>query len=618
MSKKSNLSFNFKTSFVVLATVVVTASAALVDMGSVLYYTSILNYPEHKPFDGTVYPMQKVPNWVKLSETDRAKTYTELTADQLIDLPVYKPDELTVSADNLKWGDPAHDQIRNAKITYSVPYLGNYTFDGRENVGSHPAVDIKVPVGTPIYSIANGTVIKSSDQSAGFGHHIVIMHNNFPSPESPDVQTVIYSSYSHLSTLLVEVGDVVNKGDLIAESGVSGTATTPHLHFQLDRDVAPWHPYWPFTWAEASEAGLDFFTAVNSGLGIENAKATTINPMQYVQAYLNGVTTASAEAIGGYDAASYVEEVEVIAEPEIVAEPIVIEEPEVIEEPVVVEEPYLNFIFDVKSTYYVGADANFTLMLRDQFNNPYNAGFEGGVVVENIEGNAKIMSPILSNMQFDQSATYIGSFKKLQEGRDRLRIKYNDKIYFSDWFDIVDNGGESLFIDVTNDDEYFEAVNYLASESIIEGHADGTFRPLDKVNRVEALKFILEGIDADLMSGEIPFEDISESDWYAEYLYTGLVEKIVNGNPDGTFRPANPVNKAEFFKILFLGMNVDINPKVDVAPYQDVEVDAWFAPYIAYAKELEILDPDLSTISPNAPMTRGEVADAMYRLMKIK
>jgi len=91
--------------------------------------------------------------------------------------------------------------------------------------------------------------------------------------------------YSHLKSMVVNEGDIVRKGDLIGYSGISGNASTPHLHFQIDKDTAPWHLYWPFTSKEASDAGLTFTEAVNAGLNQDLAIANTINPLIYIQKY---------------------------------------------------------------------------------------------------------------------------------------------------------------------------------------------------------------------------------------------------------------------------------------------------------------------------------------------
>ncbi|MDA1060269.1 MAG: S-layer homology domain-containing protein, partial [bacterium] len=175
----------------------------------------------------------------------------------------------------------------------------------------------------------------------------------------------------------------------------------------------------------------------------------------------------------------------------------------------------------------------------------------------------------------------------------------------------------SFFSDVPVDHPLYDAVIFLTDSGIVEGYDDGTFRPEQTVNRVEALKFILEITKAELKDGELPFKDTPADEWYVSYLYTGYLKKIVEGNPDGTFKPGSTVNRAEFFKILFNGLNVDVNPNVNKAPYLDVSVDDWFAPYIAYAKVIGLLDADVEYIYPSAGMSRGDTADAMYRLVNI-
>jgi hypothetical protein len=46
--------------------------------------------------------------------------------------------------------------------------------------------------------------------------------------------------------------------------------------------------------------------------------------------------------------------------------------------------------------------------------------------------------------------------------------------------------------------------------------------------------------------------------------------------------------------------------------------DDWYSPYIDYAKELEIIDPDTTSLDPAGKMSRGEVAYAIWRLMEIE
>ncbi len=64
---------------------------------------------------------------------------------------------------------------------------------------------------------------------------------------------------------------------------MTGITTTPHLHFQIDRESAPSHPYWPYSFKDIQDAGIDFFAAVNLGLGKENALKNTVHPMEFVR-----------------------------------------------------------------------------------------------------------------------------------------------------------------------------------------------------------------------------------------------------------------------------------------------------------------------------------------------
>lgn len=618
------------------ALMLVSLSVSFTDVGRYLKI-SVLGVPEHDPYDGVVYPVKKVPNWVELS-TDKWKySYSQLADSDFVDIPAYDPEQLKTSTDDLKWGDSEDDKLRIAKITYSVPYLGTYKLDGLEGTGSHPAVDIKIPDDTPIYAMANGTVIKTSNQNSGFGHHIVLQHDNFPKYHNKTKFETIYSSYSHMDEILVEEGDVVKKGQQIGTSGHTGTATTPHLHFQIDTDEAPWHPYWPFSWSEIADAGLSFFEAINEGFKQENALSTTINPLMYVQKYPDENVayvdvTENQEREG--DEAESVEnndnggnfEADILTDT--VNEESKNEDNEISTEgPATSKEPEAEnandkpaitvFGFDVRSIYYVGQPSEFQLKLRDQDGNVPANGFEGEVVVSSVNGNFTAEKSIVGAFQFDKSGNLVNAMKRMKVGKDRIKIVYKDETYYSDWFEIQEAAKDVLFSDLKTSNKYYEAVNYLVEKKVVAGYADGSFKPQNAVNRVESLKFIYEGINERVYSGYLPFSDVDRKAWYGKYLYTAYDKGVVSGYGDGTFKPTQVVNRAEFYKLLFNGMGVEIDTNVKVKSFEDVDVDSWYAPYVAYAKELKIIDPGLKKFKAASGMTRGEVAYAIYRLMKV-
>jgi hypothetical protein len=226
-------------------------------------------------FDGTVTPIALIPDydrWAKVGGDVRYHTFKQVPTDVLVPLPSYTRDDRSDS----------HLQ----QLVYQVKNLGTYETGRGE--GSHPGVDISVPVGTPIRSMANGIVVSVKVDSGGYGKYVTIRHPNVPDADHPGTRTTVFSTYAHLSSQLVAEGQVVRKGEQIGLSGQTGFATGPHLHFQLDRASAPWHPYWLFTTNEAQQKGWSFTQAVDGGLYRERGIEHTLDPMLFAQSYVDG------------------------------------------------------------------------------------------------------------------------------------------------------------------------------------------------------------------------------------------------------------------------------------------------------------------------------------------
>jgi murein DD-endopeptidase MepM/ murein hydrolase activator NlpD len=86
----------------------------------------------------------------------------------------------------------------------------------------HTGLDIVNDYGAPIYATAAGVVVEAG-WYYGFGLRVVLDHGNG-----------LETWYAHDSQILVSVGQVVKKGQEIAEVGESGYATGPHCHYQIE------------------------------------------------------------------------------------------------------------------------------------------------------------------------------------------------------------------------------------------------------------------------------------------------------------------------------------------------------------------------------------------------
>ena len=95
----------------------------------------------------------------------------------------------------------------------------------------HLGIDISAPAGTPIVAAANGRVTRSS-WVVGYGLTIEIDHG-----------FGFTTLYSHASELVVQVGENVTRGQVIAKVGSTGTATAPNLHYEVKVDGIAQDPY---------------------------------------------------------------------------------------------------------------------------------------------------------------------------------------------------------------------------------------------------------------------------------------------------------------------------------------------------------------------------------------
>ncbi len=118
----------------------------------------------------------------------------------------------------------------NRKLLPSIPpitegfYSSNFGWRLDPFTGAnamHEGVDYMVQAGTPIRASAGG-VVAYADQHPQYGNMVEVDHGN-------DIVT----RYAHASRLLVKVGQVVRRGEKIAEVGSTGRSTGNHLHFEV-------------------------------------------------------------------------------------------------------------------------------------------------------------------------------------------------------------------------------------------------------------------------------------------------------------------------------------------------------------------------------------------------
>lgn len=163
-----------------------------------------------------------------------------------------------------------------------------------------------------------------------------------------------------------------------------------------------------------------------------------------------------------------------------------------------------------------------------------------------------------------------------------------------------------LFSDVTYDNPYYDSINFLKNKGILSGYADGTYKPSNTINRAEFIKILISAKFGTSVSpiNKACFSDVDSSQWYASYVCSAKENGIVNGYPDGTFRPSNSINYVEALKMLLETYNLK----------PDAKSNPWYSAYLEKAKQYQI---HISSISNDQYVTRAEMAELMKRTMYV-
>lgn len=182
-------------------------------------------------------------------------------------------------------------------------------------------------------------------------------------------------------------------------------------------------------------------------------------------------------------------------------------------------------------------------------------------------------------------------------------------------FLVPSTSAAKLFPDVLPDNVYFEAISALEQKGVINGFPDGTFRPNDLVSRAATLKIILlsAGVEVSGVTTKNPFPDVPKGEWFASLVKKGRDIGLVQGNKDGNFLPARNVSRAEALAMLFR-TNGDELKNPTKSPFTDVPTYAWYAPYFQEAKEAGLIGG--TRAQPDQLLTRAQLSDLTYRFFR--
>ncbi|MBO8126998.1 MAG: S-layer homology domain-containing protein [Firmicutes bacterium] len=160
------------------------------------------------------------------------------------------------------------------------------------------------------------------------------------------------------------------------------------------------------------------------------------------------------------------------------------------------------------------------------------------------------------------------------------------------------------------------AVLSLVDQGVINGYPDGTFRPEKEVTRAEYAKILALAFDISPKPGT-DFSDVKTDHWAANYINALAEDGIITGYPDGTFRPNNHITRAEAVtmvaRVLDLLNNDETIPQWSQS-FMDVGPDHWAFIPVELTSRLQVLPPQWSDrFQPKRNITRAEVAYMVFK-----
>jgi hypothetical protein len=171
------------------------------------------------------------------------------------------------------------------RLIYSDLWGGTYD-DGRDTMsGSSPGIDIVTSKGTPVRAIGDGEVVQAW-YKWGIGNSITIKHAY--------KGWYIYSSYSHLDEMYVQVWDSVKEWKLIGKVGNTWTTYGQygnHLDFQITTTTQRFYPY---SYHDCNQ-GLSYYDIINSAVCRSYMLANTMDPIALLES-ANAVWAIKAAA----------------------------------------------------------------------------------------------------------------------------------------------------------------------------------------------------------------------------------------------------------------------------------------------------------------------------------
>ena len=162
---------------------------------------------------------------------------------------------------------------------------------------------------------------------------------------------------------------------------------------------------------------------------------------------------------------------------------------------------------------------------------------------------------------------------------------------------------------------YIEA---LASQKIIAGFPDGTFRPDEPVTRAQFATIVSKAFAPQSQRQAVNFKDVSPKFWANQAIQTAYRGGFVAGYPGGLFQPEQAIPRVQALVSLANGLKLSANNPKAISVYTDAaQIPEYATGAVAAAtqRQLVVNYPTPSQLNPNREASRAEIAAFVYQAL---
>lgn len=182
------------------------------------------------------------------------------------------------------------------------------------------------------------------------------------------------------------------------------------------------------------------------------------------------------------------------------------------------------------------------------------------------------------------------------------------------------NSNADKFTDISNHWAR-EVINSIAGKNIVNGYADGTFKPDNSITRAEFLTMLYNtGLADTSVKGDVTFADVTGNEWYYDYISWGAENNLIVGYEDNTFRGNDVISRQEMAVVVskFVKLaNIKFTDGEAIVFADNAAIASWAKQYVDDISAYGIVMGDNNNCYlPDKNLTRAETAVIIDKVMQ--